>query len=104
MWRELKRDVKVLARDEPGQRFARFSRRHGRANEHYLSSILYILAGVVVIAIGIVLSISPIVPGFFLVIIGLGIVVTRVPPMAHWLDRMEVRARKFVRRFRRRQT
>ena len=102
MWRELKQDVRVLARDEPGQRFARFNRRHRRDNEHYVSSILYILAGIVVLVIGIVLSISPIVPGFFLVIAGLAIVITRVRPMAHWLDRVELKARRLIRRLRRR--
>lgn len=98
MWRELKNSVRELAHDEPGRRFARFHKRRKRDDEHYIASILYIVAGIVVVIIGIVLSISPVVPGFFLVIAGAAIIVARARPVAHWLDRVELRVRRILRR------
>lgn len=98
MWRELKQSVRELVRDEPGRRFARFYRRRKRDDEHYLASILYVIGGIVVILVGIVLTISPIVPGFFLVIGGVAIIVARVRPVAYGLDRMELWLRRMLRR------
>ena len=98
MWRELKQSVRELVHDEPGRRFARFYRRRKRDDEHYIASILYVIAGIVVILVGIVLTISPIVPGFFLVIGGVAIIVARVQPVAHGLDRAELWVRRVLRR------
>lgn len=89
--------MRELAHDEPGRRFERFYKRRKRDDEHYVTSVLYIVAGIAVVIVGIVLSISPIVPGFFLVIAGLAIIVARVRPVAHWLDRMELRVRRVLR-------
>lgn len=97
MWRELKQTVHELAHDQPGRRFARFHKRRKREDEHYVASVLYIVAGVVVLIVGIVLSISPVVPGFFLVIAGAGIIVARARPVAHWLDRVELKLRRLLR-------
>lgn len=98
MWRKLKQSVRELVHDEPGRRFERFYRRRKRDDEHYLTSTLYIIAGIAVILVGIVLAISPIVPGFFLVIGGLAIIVARARPVAHALDRMELWVRRVLRR------
>lgn len=97
MWRELKQSMRELVRDEPGRRFARFHTRRKRGDEHYVTSIAYVIVGIAVVAVGIVLSISPIVPGFFLVIAGLGIIVARARPVALWLDRAELRVRRWLR-------
>jgi len=98
MWRELKQSMRELVHDEPGRRFARFYKRRKRDDEHYLASILYIAGGIGVIIVGIVLAISPIVPGLFLVVAGLGIIVARVRPVAYGLDRMELWLRRMLRR------
>ncbi|MFP5349328.1 MAG: hypothetical protein ACLGHO_05750 [Gammaproteobacteria bacterium] len=98
MWRELKQSVRELVHDEPGRRFARFYKRRKRDDEHYVTSVLYIAAGIAVVIVGIVLAISPIVPGFFLVIGGLAIIVARARPVAYGLDRMELWLRRLLRR------
>ena len=73
MWRELKQSMRELVSDEPGRRFARFHIRRKRDDERYVTSVAYVIGGIAIVAVGIVLSVSPIVPGFFLVIAGLGI-------------------------------
>ncbi len=98
MWRRLKQTAHEVARERPGRRFARLHARSKRDNEHYVASILYIVGGIVVVLIGIVLSISPVVPGFFLVIAGMAIIVARARPVARWLDRVELKLRRLLRR------
>lgn len=93
MWQRLKRDANELRQAKPGSRFRRFHRRRTGAGEHRLVTALYIASGIALIIVGIILSISPIVPGFFLVIAGVALIVARARPVALWLDRVEVRLR-----------
>lgn len=100
MWRKLKRDANELRQAKPGSRFRRFHRRRTGTGEHRMVTMLYIAGGVALIIVGIILSISPVVPGFFLVIAGVALIVARVRPVALWLDRLEIRLRGWIARVR----
>lgn len=96
MWRKLKRDASELRQARPGSRFRRFYQRRTGTREHRLVTALYIASGIALIIVGVILSISPIVPGFFLVIAGVALVVARARPVALWLDRLELRLRGWI--------
>lgn len=96
MWQKLKREANELRQARPGSRFRRFHRRRTGTREHRLVTALYIAGGVALILVGIILSISPIVPGFFFVIAGVALVVARARSVASWLDRLELGLRAWI--------
>jgi hypothetical protein len=60
--------------------------------------VLYVLAGVGVIALGITLSIPPGVPGFVLTLAGIGIIAARSATVARAIDRAELVLHSYHRR------
>lgn len=103
MWRYFKQTANELARDKPGERFTQYYRRHrGDGRESRLARTLYMVLGFGLTLIGAVLIISPVVPGFFLIIPGLAIVAVRSRWAAQLLDRMECFVRGMAARVRRR--
>lgn len=97
MWTHLKESLAELRRATPGERFRRRYRhwRH-RQREPYFVTVLYIALGVAAIAIGIVFSLWPVVPGFVFVLAGLTLVGTRSEWAAHRLDRLELLCRRWL--------
>lgn len=98
MWQKLKRDANELRQAKPGSRFRRFHRRRTGTGERRMVTVLYIAGGIALVIVGIILSISPVVPGFFLVIAGVALIVARARPVALWLDRLELRVRGWIAR------
>jgi hypothetical protein len=104
LYARIKSDFKALAHGEPGRRFIDHhelvrKREKGRASA--LKSAAYILAGVLLLLIGVVLSIPPGLPGFLIWVPALGLLVARLRFFAVWLDRAEVGARRAIDRLRR---
>ena len=102
MWHWARRGFHELTADKPGERFARLHARRFSVHEHPLMGMLSVALGVAISLVGVVLAVMPIVPGFFLVVIGATMVVVRVKPVAHWLDRLELQFRRLIARRRRR--
>jgi UPF0716 family protein affecting phage T7 exclusion len=91
-----KAELKLLAAGEPGKRFLEFHERR-RARERNATkwrTTAYVVAGVVLFAGGVLISLPPGVPGFFLWIPGLALLVARFRAFAIFLDRTEA----FIRR------
>ncbi|QBQ54845.1 hypothetical protein [Nitrosococcus wardiae] len=87
-----KKDVSQLTNDKPGKRFTRHHKRQqNQKNEKSWESPFYITLGIVLVALGILISIPPIgVPGFILTLIGLSLLVSRLKSVAILLDKVEL--------------
>lgn len=98
MWRRVKESLAELKRDRPGERFhARYRRqRRERERESYFATVGYIAAGVLMVALGIVFSFWPVIPGFVFVLAGLALLTPRSERLAHALDRIELAVRRLL--------
>lgn len=97
MWAHLKESLAELRRAAPGERFRRRYRDwRERRREPYVVTALYIVLGIAAIAVGIVFSFWPVVPGFVFVLAGLTLVGTRSEWAAHRLDRLELLCRRWL--------
>lgn len=88
--RKLKKHFRRLTEAPAGKRFRRFHKRHRPDSEPSWKRVLYVSAGVGLIALGITLSIPPGVPGFVLTLAGIGIIAARSATVAHAIDRAEL--------------
>lgn len=97
MLERLRRTYREIAASPPGERFHRYhQRRKGRHGPW--RSAAYIAAGVVLIAVGFVLSLPPLMPGFLLWVPGLALIASQFDLVARALDRGECLARTLYRR------
>lgn len=96
--RKLKKHVRRLTEAPAGKRFRRFHKRHRPNSEPGWKRVLYVLAGVGLIALGITLSIPPGVPGFVLTLAGIGIIAARSATVARAIDRAELALHDYYRR------
>jgi UPF0716 family protein affecting phage T7 exclusion len=96
---KIKSDVARIARDEPGRRFTAHHQRHRQRESRRAAAWKtagYVIAGVLLIAAGLILSIPPGVPGFLLWIPGIGLLAARFRALAAGLDRAELFLRRIV--------
>jgi hypothetical protein len=94
---KLKEDFRKLKQGEPGRRFLDHYRRHRESEsrrEAGWKTAGYIVAGLVLLTIGALLSLVPGVPGIVLGIPAIGLLVARLKFFARFLDRAEVVARR----------
>ncbi len=98
----LKADFAALRAGKPGHRFHdHYERKHEqRARRAPWLSWVYVAFALVLITAGIFFSLVPGIPGFVLVIPGLGLLVARFERMAIVLDRIEAAVRSRFDRFR----
>lgn len=95
MWKRIKQTIDELARNKPGERFERYHDRHHQVGrEHRFRQTCYTVLGWVLIAAGAILTVLPVVPGFFLIIPGLALIAVQSKWVAQVLDRMECRVRQ----------
>ena len=95
MRRKLKRHYRQLTKAPPGKRFSRYRQNLG-LNEHKWLRIVYFLAGVALIVVGVTFSLLPTLPGFVFTLAGIGIIAARSAPVARTLDRTELALRRCV--------
>jgi sulfite exporter TauE/SafE len=86
---KIKADMRLLKAGPPGKRFIEHHERQRQMGRAGWRTAAHIVAGVVLLLVGLVLSLPPGVPGFLLWIPGLGLLVSRLRPFAIFLDRTE---------------
>jgi hypothetical protein len=92
--------LKELRSAGPGKRFeAHYDRAHD-PRWNYGVRGLVIVAGVLLICLGLLLSLIPVVPGTVLSIVGAGLVAAESRAAARGLDWVEMKLRRAIRRFR----
>lgn len=88
IWNRVKNPFDELKRSEPGRRFQEFHhRRCGQCTR--AMSAARMVAGVVLVFGGIVLSMPPLVPGFIVTVVGLTLIAAQSQRVARWMDGME---------------
>ena len=75
----------------PGQRFRGFHERRSWRRRWRLAALL---AGLVLVVVGILLGPVPVAPGFVFVLLGLGLLGIASRRVAGWLDRLEAALRR----------
>ncbi len=90
--KHINKHVKVLKKGEPGNRFRTYAE-HFPKSENPIKRLIRIGIGVAVTLFGIILIFLP-GPAFVFIPIGLLIILTQIPFVAHWLDQVEARLRK----------
>lgn len=98
IWGRLRKRVRRILDDPPGERFRNeYRRRKDRSERWWVSAA--VLAGAALLAVaGLLLSIPPGLPGFLIWIPALGLGASRTRPVAVLLDRLEIRTRNLFRR------
>ncbi len=97
MLTKLKKFYKQIKNGKPGARFIEFYKdRHPEIKNSSFKKITYPLLGIGLIVAGILLSIPPGVPGFLVVILGLGIFSLESRNLARFLDWSELKARGLI--------
>lgn len=95
MLRHLKESLAELRRGRPGERFrARYRRAWAHRREARVVTGIYIVAGVLLVLLGVVFSFWPVIPGFVFVLAGFGILSARSQWCAKALDRLELALRR----------
>lgn len=87
-WKAFKGPFAELVRSRPGQRFQDFHNER-RRNRTRPMTALRIAAGVFLVALGIVLSMPPLVPGFLVTAAGLAVIASQSRRVARWMDGFE---------------
>ena len=101
-WKWFQGMVEDFRAGEPGRRFLTlYEHRKLHRREHPVRAWLYIGFGFILLVVGVVLSLPPGVPGFFLWIPGMLMIATRLHWAAIVMDRFELLARRIAGRFRR---
>ena len=101
MLKKLKEDFAKLKQGEPGKRFLDHHRRHRESEskrEAGWKTAAYIVAALVLLTIGALLSLVPGVPGIILGIPALGLLVARLRFFAIFMDRTELFVRRVLRK------
>lgn len=93
MFDSLKRKWHEFAERKPGTRFTEMYEEHQRAGKSRFKRVLFVIAGVVIVAIGIVALPAP-GPGTLVIALGAGLIARESQKLAHALDRLELSLRK----------
>jgi hypothetical protein len=96
-WNRIKAGYRRFVKDESGQRFFNLHRRLHARHKRPAVILAGILAGVILIAGGVLLGLVPGVPGVVLVILGVGLIAAQFPVLAKACDRLETAARRLLR-------
>lgn len=91
---------KELRTAGPGTRFQAHYERAHEPRWNYGVRALCIVGGVCLTLLGLLLSLLPLVPGSALSVVGAGLIAAESRTVARWLDRLEVKLRRIVGRFR----
>jgi hypothetical protein len=97
-YRQMKENVNRIYRDKPGERFRNYHLQRRIRGESAWKKSLYIAFGVLLIFGGAVLGFAPGLPGTFLAIPGLILIITRIELAARFLDAGEVKARELAKK------
>lgn len=101
MFDEMKQEMARLRTDPPGLRFQRaHARRQAQERSHPGLEALKVVLALLMVAGGLVLWVTPVVPGFWLWAPGLALLAGRAAWFARWLDRLELLAREVCWRLR----
>jgi propanol-preferring alcohol dehydrogenase len=87
-----------LAQSRPGRRFIESYQRRAERPEHPWRAVFVITLGVVLIGIGLLFSVTPVVPGFVFIALGLALIASRWKALAWFLDQTELHFRTRVRK------
>jgi hypothetical protein len=99
----IRRDLRMVLEARPGERFLNHYRRsNGNGPKPILHRILYVGLGMLLILSGGLLGFAPLLPGIVLAVIGTAMIVSQLRSAALFLDRTELRLRRFCARIRRR--
>lgn len=90
--------IKSCLHDEPGRRFLRAHHGCRSTERSFLTNLIFIGLGLVLIALGFLLGFVPGLPGIVLAVLGLALISTRFRWMAVALDWLEVKIRKLFHR------
>ncbi|MFP4307822.1 MAG: hypothetical protein ACLFRG_14350 [Desulfococcaceae bacterium] len=97
-WKRWRGRVRTILEDIPGERFRNEYRRRRDRREHWGMSVAMLSGAALLALVGLLLSIPPGMPGFLLWIPALGIIASRIRPVAKWMDRLEAWTRRAARR------
>lgn len=95
-WTRIKDDYRQFVKDQPGERFMNLHRRLHARRKGPAVNAAGIIAGVVLIAAGVLLALVPGVPGIVLGVLGVALIAAQFPVLARACDRSEIAARRFV--------
>ena len=95
MFERMKRSFRALARAQPGSRFQGQYKRQQKDGETSVGRILRIIAGTVIVLVGIFFLPAP-GPGFVIIALGGALLAREFKGAAKLLDRLEVRGRKLL--------
>jgi hypothetical protein len=98
---KIKQAYRQFASDQPGQRFVHLYERRGRKGKQLWLCVVAVSSGILLILMGSFLSLVPGVPGIVLGALGLALIATRFRRVAIWVDWGEVKARQWLRKWRR---
>jgi hypothetical protein len=91
MGQKLREHYARLWNDPPGKRFIEhYRRRQQEEREHPWKAALYIALGSMLVVIGVIFALLPVLPGFVLIVPGLGLLSARVRIVARSLDQAEL--------------
>jgi hypothetical protein len=88
----LKRKWHEFAERKPGTRFSEMYEEHQRSGQSGTKRVLFVIAGVVIVAVGIVALPAP-GPGTLVIALGAGLIARESRKLAHALDRLELALR-----------
>ena len=97
MFTKMKRAWHKFAERPPGSRFKQMYKEHKAAGESASKRILLVVAGVIIIAVGIVALPAP-GPGTLIIALGAGLIAAESETMATWLDKLELTLRRLWKR------
>ncbi len=101
MFDSLKAVYERLKEGKPGERFIRYyEKTKNKDKDHPVKKWLLIAGSALLALIGIIISLPPGIPGFFLWIPALGLLASRVRPVAVVLDKIEVGVRDVLQKIR----
>ncbi len=89
---KVEKHFRILKEGGPGDRFKNYVR-HFPHSKNWLVRLVKILVGLVVFVFGIALIFLP-GPAFIFIPLGLLIIVSQIPFVAHWLDNLEAKLNK----------
>jgi hypothetical protein len=97
MLEQLRRTYREIAATPAGKRFRCFHQRRRERGGRW-QAVAMVGAGLVLVAVGLLLSLPPLMPGFLLWVPGLALIASQLRSVAHLLDRTECLLRGLYRR------
>lgn len=97
MLAQLRRTYREIAATPAGKRFQRFHQRRSERGGRW-HAVAMVGAGLVLVAVGLLLSLPPLMPGFLLWVPGLALIASQLRSVAQLLDRAECFLRGLYRR------